>query len=115
MNWLDRLWMILMIDTDDVNDDNFKHRAAPRMNFMDALALLSTGEMLAGDVWTEIDFIFLVNGSEFNVDCPPLLNKFERGTQVGYKKHIDSMYIDGTIGVWTLSQRDIFANDWYIK
>jgi len=109
------LLIILMIDSDEVTNDNFKHRTAPRMSFMDALALLSTGKMLARDVWTEIDFIFLVNGSEFNVDCPPLLDKFEHGTRVSYKKHIDSMYIDGTIGVWTLSQRDIFAHDWYVK
>jgi len=107
--------MILMIDRKDIDDNMYEHITSPRMDFMDALGLLGEGKLLARDVWTELDFIFLVNGSSFCVDSPPLLERYDKGTQIDYKKHIDSMYIDGTIGVWTLSQRDIFATDWYIK
>lgn len=107
--------MILMIDRNEVDDNKYGSIKAPRMDFLAALPLLGTGKRLARDVWTEIDFIFLVNGSSFCVDCPPLDEQFERGTRIEYKKHIDSMFLDGTIGVWTLSQRDIFATDWYVK
>lgn len=104
-----------MIDRDEVGDNKYHHIKAPRMSFLEALPLISTGKRLARDVWSEIDFIFLVGGSEFSVSCPPLDEQFEHGTKIGYKQHIDSMYCDGTIGVWTLSQCDVFATDWYVK
>ena len=116
MNWLNRLWIMLMIDKNEVDSHKYDHiQQNRRMDFVDALRFLTEGKLLARDVWTELDFIFLVSGSSFNVDSMPLLGKYDEGTQIDYKKHIDSMYLDGTLGVWTLSQRDIFANDWYIK
>lgn len=59
-------------------------------------------------------FIFLVPGSTFAVNRPPLLGIFPEGYQINYKPHLDICLPDGSIAVWTPSQVDILAEDWEI-
>lgn len=59
-------------------------------------------------------FIFLVNGSTFTVNRPPLLGIFPEGTEINYRPHIDMKTADGDIVPWVASQSDILALDWQV-
>jgi hypothetical protein len=85
------------------------------MNFISALKALDEGKRARRKLWTEIQFIFIVSGSTFNVNRAPLIDMFDEGTLIDYNPHIDASFTDGTIGVWTVSQNDLFAKDWDIS
>lgn len=57
-------------------------------------------------------FIFMVPGSEFQVNRPPLLGIFDEGTPIQYRGHIDMRMADGSISVWTAAQPDLLGQDW---
>jgi hypothetical protein len=57
-------------------------------------------------------FIFLVPGSEFKVNRPPLLGIYPEGTMIRYHSHIDMKTADGFIVPWLASQTDVLAEDW---
>lgn len=84
------------------------------MNYGEALQLLKQGERVYRRGWRAIAFIFLVPGSKFKVNRPPLLGIYEEGTDIAYHSHIDAQYSDGTIGVHTIKQADVLAEDWAI-
>jgi hypothetical protein len=87
------------------------------MDFSEALYHLKSGAKLAREIWTgsgPLDFIFKVDGSEFDVNRKPLLGILPEGTHIKYRPHLDMYYVDGTVGVWTPTQFDIFADDWMI-
>ena len=85
------------------------------MNFESALSLIKEGKQLKRSGWNGKDqFVFLVDGSVFTVNRPPLLGLFPEGTEVTYRPHIDMKYQDGTVGVWLASMGDLMAEDWEI-
>lgn len=57
-------------------------------------------------------FIFLVPGSTFKVNRPPLLGIYEEGTEVNYHAHIDMKTATGEVVPWLASQTDMLAEDW---
>jgi len=57
-------------------------------------------------------FLFLVPGSTFKVNRPPLLGIYPPGTVVDYQPHIDMVTAQGTVVPWLASQTDILATDW---
>jgi len=57
-------------------------------------------------------FLFLVPGSTFQVNRPPLLGIYPEGTPVDYSPHVDMRTADGKIVPWLCSQTDLLANDW---
>ena len=57
-------------------------------------------------------FIFLVPGSTFKVNRPPLLGIYDEGTEITYHSHIDMCTADGTVVPWLASQTDLLASDW---
>ena len=59
-------------------------------------------------------FIYLVPGSEFEVNRPPLNAIYAMGTKVKYRPHIDFKDGKGTCGVWSPSNEDILAEDWVV-
>ena len=84
-----------------------------KMNFSAALSLLKDGEMVARSGWNGKGmFLFLVNGSTFVVNRPPLLGIFNEGKEVNYHPHVDMKTADGTIVPWLCSQTDMLADDW---
>lgn len=83
-------------------------------DFSIALTFVKNSVKVARKSWKEIDFIFLVPGSEFKVSRPPLLGIYSEGTQIKYNPHIDASFKDGTIGTWSPSNLDVLAEDWYI-
>lgn len=59
-------------------------------------------------------FIFVVPGSKFKVNRPPLLGLFPEGTPIEYRPHVDRVFDDGTVGVYFPSDEDFSATDWII-
>lgn len=59
-------------------------------------------------------FLFLVPGSTFQVNRPPLLGIYPEGTTINYCPHVDMKTADGTIVPWLCSQTDLLAIDWEI-
>jgi len=81
-------------------------------SFGSAVAALKQGYKVARSGWGLEKFTFLVNGSKFQVNRPPLNTIFEEGTEVSYRPHIDFKDANGEIGVWNPSSSDILAEDW---
>lgn len=83
------------------------------MNFGQALDMLRSGKKVCREGWNGKGmFIFLVPGSEFKVNRPPLLGIYPEGTMIRYHSHIDMKTADGFIVPWLASQTDVLAEDW---
>ena len=83
------------------------------MNFGEALHLVKHGKRVARKGWNGKGmFIFLVPGSTFVVNRPPLLGIYPAGTCIDYHAHIDMRTADGQIVPWLASQTDLLAEDW---
>jgi hypothetical protein len=80
-----------------------------------ALAAIKDGKRVMRSGWNGKGmFIYLVNGSKFEVTRDPLNKFYEVGTTVEYLPHIDMKTADGKHVPWLASQTDILANDWEI-
>ena len=83
------------------------------MTFSTALDAIKNGNRVARAGWNGKGmFIFMVPGSVFMVNRPPLLGIFPEGTEVRYHAHVDMKTNDGEIVPWLCSQTDLFAEDW---
>lgn len=83
------------------------------MDFSEALVQIKKGYKVARSGWNGKQmFIFLVPGSVFTVNRPPLLGIYPEGTEIQYHSHIDMRTADGSIVTWVASQTDLLANDW---
>jgi len=83
--------------------------------FSDALCWLKEGKKVQRVGWNGKGvFIFLVPGSVFKVNRPPLLGIYEEGTEICYHSHIDMKTADNKVVPWLASQTDMLANDWQI-
>ena len=83
------------------------------MTFSEALYLLKEGGRVARSGWNGKGmFIFLVPGSKFKVNRPPLMGIYPEGTEIDYHAHIDMKTADGQIVPWLCSQTDMLADDW---
>ena len=85
------------------------------LTFSEALEFLKSGKKVAREGWNGKGmFIFLVSGSTFKVNRPPLLGIYEEGTEINYHAHIDMKTADNQIVPWLCSQTDMLADDWGI-
>lgn len=83
------------------------------MNFSEALIKIKNGDKVSREGWNGKGmFIFLVKGSTFVVNRPPLLGIYPEGTSINYLPHIDMKTADGSIVPWLASQTDVLAEDW---
>lgn len=83
------------------------------MNFSEALQHIRNGSKLARAGWNGTGmFVFLVPGSTFTVNRPPLLGIYPEGTVIDYRPHIDMRDAEGKIGPWVVSMTDVLAEDW---
>jgi hypothetical protein len=83
------------------------------MDFGQALRLLKQGKRVTRAGWNGKDmFLFLVQGSTFRVNRPPLLGIYPEGTEINYHAHIDMRTATGEIVPWVASQSDILSEDW---
>ena len=85
------------------------------MHFSDALHALKSGLRVARAGWNGKGmFIFLVPGSVFKVNRPPLLGIYPEGTEIRYHAHVDMKTADGMVVPWLCSQTDMLADDWEV-
>lgn len=85
------------------------------MNFGQALEALEAGKKVARSGWNGKGmFLFLVPGSTFKVNRPPLMGIYPEGTEINYHAHVDMKTTDGTVVPWLCSQTDMLAKDWMI-
>lgn len=85
------------------------------MNFGTALEALRDGRCVTRTGWNGKGmFLYLVPGSTFGVNRPPLNDLFPPGTEITYRPHIDMRTVDGQHVPWVASQSDILADDWEV-
>jgi len=91
------------------------YRESGQMNFGHAIEALKQGKRVARTGWNGKNmFIFLVDGSRFEMNRAPLNKIFDPGTQVSYNSHIDIKNPDNSISTWSPSGSDALAEDWVI-
>lgn len=91
------------------------YQSVEEMSFSHALTAIKQGKRVARKGWNGKGmFLFLVNGSTFEVNREPLMSILGEGTIVNYHSHIDMRTADGTIVPWLCSQTDMLANDWQV-
>lgn len=80
-----------------------------------ALRKLKSGHKVCREGWNGKGmFLFLVAGSNFKVNRPPLLGIYPEGTEINYQPHIDMKTAQNTVVPWLASQSDVLAEDWMI-
>lgn len=85
------------------------------MDFSITLQLLKDGDKVAREGWNGKGmFLYLVQGSTFTVNRPPLLGIYTEGTVINYLPHIDMRTADGSCVPWLASQSDLLADDWVV-
>lgn len=83
------------------------------LTFSQALNHIKNGAKMQRAGWNGKGmFVFLVPGSTFIVNRPPLLGIYPEGTEITYHAHIDMKTADGQIVPWLCSQTDMLAEDW---
>ena len=85
------------------------------MDFGNAVRELKAGNKVARAGWNGKGmFLFLVPGSVFKVNRPPLLGIYPEGTEIRYCPHIDMKTADGSVVPWLASQSDVLSEDWVL-
>ena len=85
------------------------------MDFGQALEALKAGKRVAREGWNGKGmFLFLVPGSQFQVNRAPLLGIYPEGTTINYHAHIDMKTAQDTVVPWLASQTDVLAEDWAV-
>lgn len=83
--------------------------------FGQAITELKAGNKVARTGWNGKGmFLFLVPGSTFQVNRPPLLGIYPEGTTIDYCPHIDMKTADNKVVPWLASQADVLADDWVL-
>ncbi len=91
------------------------YRPVDAMTFGLAVEALKAGKRVARAGWNGKGmFLFLVPGSTFQVNRPPLLGIYPEGTEINYCPHIDMKTADEKVVPWLASQTDVLAEDWVI-
>ena len=80
-----------------------------------AIKQMRNGEKVRRAGWNGKNmFLFLVPGSTFKVNRPPLLGIYPEGTEINYQPHIDMKTAQNTVVPWLASQSDMLAIDWEV-
>lgn len=82
------------------------------MDFGQALAALKDGGRVTRAAWADGVFLYLVPGSTFQVNRPPLLGIYPAGEVIRYRPHVDIRAKDGTCSPWQPAQDALMAEDW---
>lgn len=83
------------------------------MDFSTALKALKDGHCIQRAGWNGVGmYLYLVGGSQFTVNRPPLNQLLAYGTVVNYRSHIDMRTAQGDFVPWVASQTDLLADDW---
>lgn len=82
-------------------------------DFAWAITQLKKGSKVCRSGWNGKGmFLFLVPGSTFKVNRPPLMGIYPEGTEINYHAHVDMKTAQGDVVPWLCSQTDMLATDW---
>ena len=85
------------------------------MDFSGALKWVKAGGRVCREGWNGKGmFLFLVPGSTFKVNRPPLLGIYPEGTEIRYHVHVDMKTAQGDVVPWLCTQTDMLADDWMV-
>ena len=85
------------------------------MTFGDALAALKSGKRVTRSGWNGRGmFLFLVPGSTFEVNRPPLLGIYPEGATINDHAPIDMKTAQEQVVPWIASQSDLLHADWEV-
>lgn len=85
------------------------------MDIGQAVARMREGKRVARSGWNGRGmFLFLVPGSRFEVNRPPLLGIYPEGTLIDYHAHVDMKTAGGDVVPWLCSQGDLLGGDWFV-
>lgn len=91
------------------------YQLSDHLTFGHAVEYLKAGKRVARAGWNGKGmFLFLVAGSTFTVNRPPLLGIYPEGTSINYCPHIDMKTADNKVVPWFASQTDVLADDWHV-
>ncbi len=91
------------------------YRLTENMTFGLAVEAMKKGGKVSRVGWNGKGmFLFLVQGSTFKVNRPPLLGIYDEGTTINYRSHIDMRTANGEIIPWVASQSDLLEEDWVL-
>lgn len=91
------------------------YRSSGDLSFGHAIELMKDGLKVARSGWNgKKMFLFLVQGSVFKVNRPPLNQFYPEGHEITYCPHIDMKTADDKVVPWLASQTDVLANDWCV-
>ena len=91
------------------------YRPVSGLSFGLAIEAMRKGHKVARQGWNGKGmFLFLVPGSTFKVNRPPLLGIYPKGTEIDYHPHIDMKTATGEVVPWLASQTDMLSDDWQI-
>lgn len=92
------------------------YRPIDGLTFGLAVEALKLGKKVARAGWNGKGmFIFLIPGSTFKVNRPPLLGIYPEGTEINYRPHIAMKDAQGSISEWTpAAGNDVLAEDWQV-
>lgn len=91
------------------------YRKVDGLSFGLAIEAMKMGHRVARAGWNGKGmFLFLVKGSRFTVNRPPLLGIYPEGTEIEYHAHIDMKTAQGYVVPWLASQADMLADDWSV-
>ena len=91
------------------------YRLTIGMSFGMAIEAMKKGLKVCRTGWNGKGmFVFLVPGSTFQVNRPPLLGIYPEGHTINYLPHIDMKTATGEIVPWLASQSDMLSDDWMI-
>lgn len=91
------------------------YRPSGKFDFGHALTLIKSGHRLSRKGWNGArQYVFLVKGSRFTVNRPPLSDIYPEGHEINYRAHIDISLDDGNVATWSPSNSDALAEDWFL-
>lgn len=91
------------------------YQASGNLSFGHAMVALEEGLKVARSGWNGKGmFLFLVPGSTFKVNRPPLMGIYPEGTEIKYHSHVDMKTATDEVVPWLCSQTDMQAKDWCI-
>lgn len=104
---------LMVIAAQKFNNRKTQEKTMEPQDFGWAIKQLKAGNKVCRSGWNGKNmFVFLVPGSTFKVNRPPLMGIYPEGTEINYHAHIDMRTVDGTIVPWLASQSDMLADDW---
>ena len=89
------------------------------IRFSEAVEALKSGKKVARYTWNEpgLMYLYLVQGSQFQVSREPLISHLPEGAVISYQAHIDALYEYPTgkfARVYNFTMEDIMSDSWRI-